>query len=158
VRIGVCCVCGCCLDWNAIAAHQPPARALSRRTHMPVLWTFAAFSPHHLILLTQLRTSPSRSCWTFAATSSFSLKYCLAVYAAGFTYDNTAIPVLTPENMVTCSHGNGYGCSGGSGYGAFTYIRDYGVTSAACLPYQEGDDSGSDTNTQCFASCVTDYA
>jgi len=98
------------------------------------------------------------SCWTFAATSSFSLKYCLAVYAAGFSYDNTAIPVLTPENLVTCSHGEGYGCNGGSGYGAFTYIRDYGVTSAACLPYQEGDSSGSDTNTQCFTSCVADYA
>jgi len=96
------------------------------------------------------------SCFAFASTSAFSLQYCLKVYAEGFSHSNTAIPVLTPQNLVSCPQGYSYGCDGGSGYGSYSYLRDYGVTSTACLPYQEGDGSTDDDN-MCYTECVDEY-
>ena len=39
------------------------------------------------------------SCYAFAATSAFSLKYCIAAYDAGGSYADSAIPVLTVQNI-----------------------------------------------------------
>jgi len=119
------------------------------------------------------------SCWSFASSSSFSLKYCLAVYAAGYSHSNTNIPVLTPQNMVTCPKDiSGInGCNGGTGGGAFRYIKQYGISSVACLPYMSGstssnggvvapngaggtssfDASDYDGKNGCYTQCISGY-
>ena len=78
------------------------------------------------------------SCYSFAATSAFSLKYCLEVYRRGYSHADTTVPVLTVQNMVSCGQGYNNGCSGGSGYSSYMYIREIGITTVACLPYMSG--------------------
>ena len=40
--------------------------------------------------------------------------------------------------MVSCGRGYNNGCSRGNGRQSFSYIRDHGVSSVACLPYMAG--------------------
>ena len=107
------------------------------------------------------------SCWAFAATTDMSLKYCLAVYRQGYSHANTAIPVLTAQNLVSCYSGGyqsgGYGCDGGQPTFAYYHMRNRGVTSVACLPYFQGRGDprhhfSADRipgNRQCYTQCCT---
>jgi hypothetical protein len=73
------------------------------------------------------------ACYAFSATSAFSLQYCLEVYARGYSHSNIAIPVFTAQSMVSCK-----GCDGATPSEALNYIKDFGITSVACLPYYSG--------------------
>lgn len=106
------------------------------------------------------------SCYAFASTTALSLKYCLEVYRRGYNHDDTPIPVLTAQNMVSCDRGYDSlnGCDGGNGEDSSLYLRDYGVTTVACLPYMEGGgdptqhfEAPPSSTDQCYTTCTDAY-
>lgn len=72
------------------------------------------------------------SCWAFAAAETLTTNLC----ALG----QTDIPVLSPQDMVSCDMLN-HGCNGGNLALAWFDINHVGIRSDACIPYTSGGGS-----------------
>ena len=119
----------------------------------PSEWTFDDFVNN-----TCIKTYPARdqgncgSCYAFAAATMLSLRYCVAAAKAGIIYEKS--PVFSTRDYVSCgvSRSHGYcqkmagggsyggryndGCQGGYASLTMAYLRDWGLTWAACKPYR----------------------
>jgi cathepsin B len=80
------------------------------------------------------------SCWAFGAAESLTDRFCI---------EQQVDVVLSPQDLVSCDHGN-MGCNGGWLNVAWNYMTRTGVVSDECMPYTSGDgDSG-----KCPSSCT----
>jgi hypothetical protein len=100
------------------------------------------------------------SCYSFAATTMYSINYCIDARAKGKTGPTTVFGV---QSMVSCNSKTG-GCRGGSTFGTFWWLRTNGITSRACYPYASGGGSGEghferggNKVPACRTSCVDSY-
>lgn len=67
------------------------------------------------------------SCWAFAATEALSDRFCIAS-------GRSVNVVLSPEDMVSCDHGN-MGCNGGYLDRAWSYLEKNGAVADSCFKY-----------------------
>jgi len=72
------------------------------------------------------------SCWAFGAVKSFADRLCTAT---GGKYN----VLLSEQEMVSCNLDGEEGCSGGDPITAMRYIAEYGLPTAACVPYTSGN-------------------
>merc|ERR1711957_653154 len=66
------------------------------------------------------------SCWAFSASEVLSDRVAIA--------DGKESPVLSPEDMVSCDHGD-MGCQGGRLDQAWKYLTRTGIVTDSCMPY-----------------------
>jgi len=70
------------------------------------------------------------SCWAFSASEVLSDRVAIA--------SGKPSPVLSPEDMVSCDHGD-MGCQGGYLPKAWSYLKSTGIVSDKCFPYAAGN-------------------
>jgi len=80
------------------------------------------------------------SCWAFSASEVMSDRVAIATKKAS--------PVLSPEDMVSCDHGD-MGCRGGFLPRAWEYIKDTGLLTDSCFPYGAGGGNAPTCATKC---------
>jgi cathepsin B len=80
------------------------------------------------------------SCWAFSSSEAFSDRS--SIKAGKLT------AVLSPEDMVTCDNKDG-GCQGGQLPYAWSYIKNTGLTTDACMPYMSGTGKEGTCRTTC---------
>ncbi len=68
------------------------------------------------------------ACWAFASISA------IEAYA-NLYYNNLINLDLSEEEIISCISQNG--CSGGTEFSAFNYIKNYGVVSESCFPFED---------------------
>lgn len=81
------------------------------------------------------------SCWAFSSSEAFSDRSSIAA--------GKLTPVLSAEDMVACDKKDG-GCQGGQLPYAWSYIKNTGLTTDSCMPYE----SGSGTEGTCRTTCA----
>eukprot|EP01104_Vermistella_antarctica_P015552 TRINITY_DN512_c4_g1_i1.p1 TRINITY_DN512_c4_g1~~TRINITY_DN512_c4_g1_i1.p1 ORF type:complete len:335 (+),score=97.69 TRINITY_DN512_c4_g1_i1:50-1006(+) len=67
------------------------------------------------------------SCWAFGAVESFTDRYCIAA-------NGTENPAMSAEYIVSCDNGDD-GCQGGDAYSAWDFIKEEGLPTNSCQPY-----------------------
>ena len=82
------------------------------------------------------------SCWAFSAAEVLTDRFTIATKGKDRT-------VLSPEDLVSCDKSD-MGCEGGQLASAWKYIKDIGIVSDKCYPYN----SGNGTTTSCVQHCV----
>jgi len=83
------------------------------------------------------------SCWAFSASEVLSDRVAIA--------DGKESPVLSPEDMVSCDHGD-MGCQGGRLDQAWKYLTQTGIVTDSCMPYSAGNGDAPSCATTCMDS------
>jgi len=81
------------------------------------------------------------SCWAFSASEVLSDRVAVAIQQPS--------PVLSPEDMVSCDHGDN-GCGGGQLTKAWEYLRDTGIVTDSCFPYSAGRGKAPACVSRCY--------
>jgi len=81
------------------------------------------------------------SCWAFSASEVLSDRYCIAS-------NSTVDVVLSPQYLVSCD-GYDMGCNGGNLGNVWSWMKEHGIVSDACLPYTSGAGSVEPCPSQC---------
>ena len=81
------------------------------------------------------------SCWAFSAVEVLTDRFRIQT-------NNTAFPVLSPEDLVACDTLD-MGCGGGELSTAWTFLSSSGVVSDTCRPYSSGGGAASACIQQC---------
>jgi len=81
------------------------------------------------------------SCWAFSGSEVLSDRFAIA--------SNSASPVLSPEDMVSCDTGD-MGCNGGMLDSLWNYLTSTGIVTDACFPYG----AGSGVAPACASKCA----
>jgi len=71
------------------------------------------------------------SCWAFGATEALSDRLCI-------DSNGSVNEVLSPQYLVSCDYGS-YGCDGGWPDQAWSFMRENGVATNKCVPYEARD-------------------
>jgi hypothetical protein len=71
------------------------------------------------------------SCWAFAATEALSDRFCIS---------KGVQVVLSPEDMISCDHGN-MGCQGGYLDRAWVHLTNVGAVADSCYTYRATEGS-----------------
>ena len=125
---------------------------------------YHAFSNNDCLSRMPARRQLCSDCTTFAAATSFTLNYCLAMSRNGTSTANA--PVMTPQDLISCgSRGavdprsseqyfssNGLQ-SGWSNTYVGRYVLDHGLASTGCWPYAQT--GRCQQATPCRTSCVS---
>merc|ERR1712125_268528 len=80
------------------------------------------------------------SCWAFSASEVLSDRFAIAT--------GKASPVLSPEDMVSCDTGDN-GCHGGRMASAWDYLKNTGIVTDTCFPYEAGSGNAPSCPNQC---------
>jgi len=81
------------------------------------------------------------SCWAFSAAEVLSDRFAIQT-------KNTNQPPLSPEDLVSCDHGD-MGCSGGRLPTAWSYLTGTGIVTDSCFPYGAGSGQAPACATKC---------
>jgi len=84
------------------------------------------------------------SCWAFSAAEVLTDRFTIATNGKFKT-------VLSPEDLVSCDKTD-MGCMGGQLPSAWRYMRDTGIVTDTCFPYNSGNGTTSPCVTQCADS------
>jgi len=82
------------------------------------------------------------SCWAFSAAEVLTDRFSIMTQGKVNT-------ILSPEDLVSCDKTD-MGCMGGQLPSAWRYMRDNGIVSDSCFPYN----SGNGTTSACVNACV----
>lgn len=82
------------------------------------------------------------SCWAFSAAEVLTDRFAIAS-------NGREQVVLSPEDLVSCDKTN-MGCGGGQLETAWQYMKETGIVTEKCYPYN----SGNGTTTSCVQHCV----
>jgi cathepsin B len=80
------------------------------------------------------------SCWAFSAAEVLTDRNNIK--------NNKAMPVLSPEDLVSCDSSN-MGCQGGRLPSAWKYLQNTGIVTDTCFPYTAGDGNAPTCATTC---------
>ena len=84
------------------------------------------------------------SCWAFSAAEVLTDRFTIATNGKFKT-------VLSPEDLVSCDKTD-MGCMGGQLPSAWRYMRDSGIVTDTCFPYNSGNGTTSPCVTECADS------
>lgn len=87
----------------------------------------------------QFLPSPCGSCWAHASVGALTDRMILARQKSSDSH-NPVVP-LSPQVLLDCKDDNLGSCHGGSALGAYTFIKDHGITDITCSPYMGVDDN-----------------
>lgn len=80
------------------------------------------------------------SCYAFASTAVFSIRYCMAM-----AKKTGALPIEridhSPQDLTSCNIHTSQ-CDGGAGDYSFKYMEEYGITTKECRPYADSGNQG----------------
>ncbi|XP_048215716.1 dipeptidyl peptidase 1 isoform X1 [Perognathus longimembris pacificus] len=116
--------------------------------HLPKSWDWRNI--HGVNFVSPVRNQgPCGSCYAFASMGMLEARIRILT-------NNTQTPVLSPQEVVSCSQ-YAQGCEGGFPYlVAGKHAQDFGVVEEACFPYQ-GTDAPCAPRKDCFRYFSSEY-
>ncbi|XP_072825129.1 dipeptidyl peptidase 1 isoform X1 [Vicugna pacos] len=124
------------------------AEIQEKTLHLPASWDWR--NVHGTNFVSPVRNQAScGSCYSFASVGMLEARIRILT-------NNTQAPILSPQEVVSCSQ-YAQGCEGGFPYLiAGKYAQDFGLVEEACFPYT-GTDSPCKLQKDCFRYYTSEY-
>lgn len=138
-------------ELSALMGYKAPAKMdqsipkglYSGKNALPSSFDARLAWPQCTVIQEPLNQGQCGLCWAFGATKSFQDRLCIATNA-------TTDILLSEQELVSCNIFGLEACNGGDPVTALRYIAEYGLPSAACVPYTSGQDG---TVPSCASQC-----